>query len=209
MNKKALIALTLILAIMMFATGINSVFALEIYEHQYAGGVAEAVQVPCGPQINFVMYRLCGDFGRVSDRFHIAVATESDPETFEVVRGWEDNPERKAFSDNLPYGDNILVNRRQIQVVKIFKTTIAWWTIPLVVPETDDTQGFTVPPGFLILKGSGEKITAFTEIPGVVTVDTKANYEAEGKMWCAGWGSQSIAGTVVTDTDWLWTLPDP
>lgn len=209
-NKKALTALSLVLAVMFISTTINSVFALEVNEHQYAGGRA-LIQVPGGPMIRLVMYRLSGDFGRVCDRIHIAVALESNPEAFAVVMGWEDNPDRKAFSDLVGLGDNTLVKRWQIQVITICKTTIAWWTIPLEVPATDDTQAVTVPPGLIILKGSGDKLTSETVTP-IVTVTAKESYVAEGKLYCRGWGSVSTTGDwgrVVKDTDWHWTLPDP
>ena len=208
MNEKIMMSITLILTIIVFSTSISSVFAVtEIYEHQYAGGVANSIQVPDGPKINFVMYRMTGDFGRVSDRIHIAVATQSDPENFVVVKGWEDNPDRKAFSDLLGFGESVLVTPLQMQVITFRKTTIAFWTIPLEVPATDDTQAFTVPPGLLILTGSGEKIAYPYEIPGILLANFNANYAANGKLYCRGWRGIDITGEVNTDTDWYWTLP--
>jgi hypothetical protein len=203
MNKKILTSLATITVIMVFSTTINSVFAVtEIYEHQYGGGDA-FIDVPGKPKIEITMYRVSGHFGRVSDRLLISVESQSNPGKYIPVRGWEDNPERAVFSG----GDTVVVKSWQITVFSIGKTAIAIWTIPLEVPATVDTPAFTIHPGLLIVKGSGDKVVDQFVIPGFLTVDINESYDAtEGKLISPGWCSGTVTGYVVKDNDWYWTL---
>jgi hypothetical protein len=222
LNRKIITILTLFLAIMIFSTGINTVLAsTTIYEHQYAGGVA-FIDIPGQPRFDLAFSRFCGHFGRISDRLSVYMITESGMKT---VMGVDDNPTRKAFSDDVGGSKTVLVKRWQLQIFTFCRTTIAYWTIPLEVPATVGIPGapppynlptpaVTIPPGLVILKGSGEVITRLVEdIPigpngYTLTIDVKGNYAAQGTLFCPGWDFYgSIEGMVQTDSDYIWTTP--
>jgi len=104
----------------------------------------------------------------------------------------------------------------QLQVGRIGKIAIAWWTIPLEVPELTWTGGgttpaVTIPPGALVLKGYGEEITGY-EAPRKLPTNIKRSavytgYNANAFLACPKWhyfgpvgGDPTIGDILKTDT---------
>jgi hypothetical protein len=119
-----------------------------------------------------------------------------------------------------------LVKPWQIQIVRICKTCIVYWTVPLVAPATGDpnpTPEVTIPPGFLVLRAYGEAKSGVTptapfgESGWTYSVVTASYYNAAATLFCPGWRycgplAKAYVGTTmeprsVTDSTWTWTGP--
>ena len=113
----------------------------------------------------------------------------------------------------------------QLQICKIGKTVIAWWTAPLEVPSQSwsaspvPTPPITIPPGCLILRGQGtptSQDTPYPPGPGNYKSTWTESYDAYGFLMCPKWRRNAIVklGTpgdtqVFIDRTYTATLPDP
>ena len=229
MNKQVLVTLVALMAVVILASNVNMALAETIRtDYQYAGGRSR-IDVPGKPVIRLEAQRLwSSDFG-ISDRIQIDVFTGGKPQFKEVV-AWEDNPDRYAFSVGLGTDlEKHLVKPWQIGVYRIWKTSIVYWTMPLVVPATYNslgvlvTQEVTLPPGLLVLRGYGESMSdQFPPNPSgwypvgsegwLYRIDTTSFYNAEVTLFCPGWHywgpvAEGYNPTSVTDRTWSWKLP--
>jgi hypothetical protein len=224
-NKKVLATTIALMAVVIIASNINMALAATIRtDHQYAGGRTR-INVPGKPDIRLSAERTwSSDYG-LSDRIQIDMFTGGTPPFKEVVM-WEDNPSHYAFSLGLGTDmEKHLVKRSQIGVYRIGKTSIVYWTIPLVVPATDSTPEVTLPSGLLVLRGYGESMSSQIPPPSHPTgwlpvgtmgwfyrIDTASYYNAEATLFCPGWHyfgpvAEDYNPTVVAERIWSWKLP--
>jgi hypothetical protein len=231
-NRKIVVLAAALFAVAMLVVGTSSALAEIVKTDSEFGGGTSVVDVAGHTRVRFTVFgNMRGDYysGR-ADRIHLAVDTGTiNPSTglpvWKNVAGYEDNAVRSAFSVSLGLGttENV-VKTWQIGVMKIDKTIIVYWTIPLVCPATgapNPTPEVVVPPGLLVLAGSGDLIyvPATTPVPFGTTgwkVAFEFNYyNAEATFLCPGWHycgpvGEAFAGTsqgarAVTDRIWVWT----
>ena len=222
MNRKILVV-SMALIIVMLTVSVNAVLAETVRtDYQFAGGNA-VLDIPGQPRINFVA---CGiwasDFGRAD---FVQIQVDDNPEgepNFVAAVTYDDNPKRAAFSGGLgtPY-PSYCVKPWQLQIFRIGKTTFVIWTKPLVAPATDTTPEVVVPPGLLVLRGSGESMSMVMPAPGMpfdvaipigdwfARIETNCYYEADATLFCRGWHhygpvGEDYAATSVKERIWTW-----
>ena len=192
-------------------------------DYEFAGASC-IINVPDKPLIRLVAYgQMYGDYysgNNHADRIQLLTWTGS---AWRYVAGYEDNPTRSAFSDSLGLGtEEHVVAPGQIQVLRDEDNNInmVHWNIPLECPDTDTTDPATLPPGKLVLQGSGslQTMTPVNNAPIGTTGWTYSlsghYYSATAKLFCVDWGckwvtvgdgySGSSAPRVVTDRVWTW-----
>jgi hypothetical protein len=165
-----------------------------------------------------------------ADRIQIYVRTgglDTSP-TWKSVSAYEDNPTRSAFSAGLGVASEVqnVVKPWQIGVIRICKTVVVYWTIPLECLATggsSPTPAVTIPPGMLVLQGYGDIISPATVGPvsfgttGWTIAYTQHYYSATATLFCHDWNykwklidqdlppsAYSIPRAVV-DRVWTWT----
>jgi len=124
---------------------------------------------------------------------------------------------RSAFSASLglPTVEKV-VKYGQIGVLRIGKDEVVHWTIPLQAPVApQSTSVVTLPPGMLILKGTGDKLynsVTMTTPTGWNAVYSYNYYQATATLFCPGWhafgesvGLSSGSGQTIVVVDRLWT----
>lgn len=234
MNRKALVIAVALLAVVILAASVNTALAETVYtDHEYAGGNS-IIDVPGQTIIRLIISgRMEGDYySGKADRIQINVHTgqfnAAGLPVFKQVAAYEDNPTRNAFSVGLSTGQvQNLVKPWQIQIVRICKTCIVYWTVPLVAPATDGpnpTPAVTLPPGFLVLRGYGEAHSMYIPPTSIgttgwkVEINNPSYYNATATLFCPGWrycgpvaedyvGAITHNPRVVTDRTWTWTHP--
>jgi hypothetical protein len=120
---------------------------------------------------------------------------------FKFVAAYEDNPARFAFSQEVSKGGLTsinLVGKYQIQIVRICKTVLVCWTVPLIMPATQTsplgpaTPAVTLPPGCLVFQGYGD-LKSFPPsgqnfpISGWSATSETTGYDAKATLFCSGW----------------------
>jgi hypothetical protein len=217
MRKKLVLeSLTaLSIAIFVLAACANLAYAVPVTktEHLDAGG-GVLIDVPGHPKILVVaMHMDRSDFYEGNaDRINLFAPGKP-------LTAYEDNPERKAFSDQVgggPPGTRPLVKKWQIQTFRICKTVFIYWTIPLVMPATTLTPEVTLPPGCLVLQGYGDAKVGDSVTPFPSTGWTMAShvtgYDAKATLLCPSWhyygpASETATPSVQTDGTAIWTHP--
>lgn len=229
MNTKVLVMSVALFAVAMLTVSVGTALAEPVYtDHDDAGGNI-IIDVPGQTMIRLILSgRMKGDYySGIADRIQINVHTgQFNPTTglpvFRAVSAYEDNPTRNAFSVGLNTGQvQNLVKPWQIQIIRICKTCIVYWTIPLVAPATTTTPEVTLPPGFLVLKGHGEAMSTSTALTSIGTTgwkystDVPSLYNATATLFCPGWHycgpvAEDYVGTtmepkLITDRTWTFT----
>jgi hypothetical protein len=196
MNKKVLgIVLTLSLAFIVLATGSVPAFAspTTYINHFNAAVWSSVIEVPGQPKIGLVCFHF--DKGYVGRGDAIVINFWVGPPYFWMtVAGYSDSPSDVALEKMVsPSGAAIyLVKPWQIQVCRLGKIVMAYWTVPLVAPATALTPAVTIPPGSLVLKGYGDVFHMTlgplpTGVPGWSVTYEGQNYAAHETLFCPGW----------------------
>jgi hypothetical protein len=221
MRKKLVLEILSVLSIAVYCLTafVSLTYADPVTQTEHlSAGLSVVIDVPGHPKIAVVaMHMDKSDFyGGSADRINLFVATGLAPPKPPSVlaSAYEDNPERKAFSDQVgggAPGTRPLVNKWQIQIFKIGKTVFMYWTIPLNMPATTLTPEVVLPPGALVLQGSGEaQVNSGTvNFPsGWKMTSQTTSYDAKATFICPSWcfcGSPSTAAAVVqTDGTSVW-----
>ncbi len=223
MNRKIIVIFLVLMATAILASSISSAFAVTTYtDHEHAGATC-VIDVPGKTMIRLIAYgQMYGDYySGKADRIQILVYTGSG---WRYVVGYEDVPERSAFSAGLGLGtvENV-VEPGQIQVLRVGESTtvMVHWNIPLVCPATDTTPAVTLPPGKLVVVGFGEAKPVTVSNAPIGTTGWKYSivatyHSATATLFCEGWDYKwlpvgaAFAGTSleprsIDDRIWTWT----
>lgn len=227
MNRKVLVIVLALMATAMLTASVSTALAVTTnIDNMYAGGNT-VVDVPGHTRIRLYMWHMDGNYySGKADRIQIFVDTgtigSDGLPVFKAVSGYENNPTRHAFSVSLGTGfAEHLVKPWQIGIFRIGKTSIIYWTVPMVAPATDDpTPQVTIPPGVLVLEGHGELLKlSVSNVPignqgWKYSVDASP-YNAETTLFCPGWGfcgrvAEAFVGTSLEaksleSATWTWT----
>jgi hypothetical protein len=227
------VILTLFLAVLVLAAGVAPAFG-STTNHEYIStrGLI-VVNIPDYPEIQLI----CQHFDPNSDHgaanaLFLFLRTKTG--SFAPTAVLSTTQERVTFQQNLfagyPMGNNaILVDRCALQIYRIGKTVLAYWTVPIKgtitgnVPNTNipwstaiGVSSFEIPPGGMILNGYGTATTSTTSGPlaSGYTIVSHYNklYDAHATFICPSWHyfgpvSDSVTPTVCTNTELVITGP--
>jgi hypothetical protein len=229
------VILALFLAVAVLAAGVAPAFA-STTNHEYisARGLI-VINIPNHPVIELI----CQHFDPNSD--HGAANTlflfmRTKTGSFVPTAVLSTTQERVAFQESLfagyPMGDNaILVDKCDLQVCRIGKIVVAYWTVPIKgtitgnVPNTNipwstaiGASSFEIPPGGMILNGYGTATTSTTNAPlgNGYTIVSHFNmlYNAHATFICPSWHyfgpveeTTTPTPTVCTNTELVITGP--
>jgi hypothetical protein len=227
----AILALVLVVAVL--AAGVAPVFAAsESHEYISARG-SMVINIPNHPVIQLV----CQHFGPSSD--HGAANTlflfmKAANGLFVPTAVLSTTQERVTFQQQLfagyPMGNNaILVDNCNLQIYRIGKTVLAYWTVPIKgtitgnVPHTSipwstalGASSFEIPPGGMILNGYGSPTTSTATLPlasgyTIVSHDNMA-YTAHATFVSPAWhyfgpAADTPTPTISTNTELVITGP--
>lgn len=203
MNRKILLTVMALALAIMF-TGVAPTFAQVTYRlpHGSADGVTVIDIAGHQPpmQIIVVHYDGCGDELEVS--IWVTISTPGGTiSTWAPVAIVSDSPSVVAFWTNVwagPHGmfpgieGNIrLVKSWQLQVCRIGKNVLAYWTVPIAM----------LPPGCLLFKGYGcaQTENLVWNLPNKVTLEVdKVFFAAHATFVCPSW---KYCGPVGLSTD--------
>jgi hypothetical protein len=219
------LVLALLLTVLISTAYIAPAFAVEPIEPwtEHANVVGETViNIPGGAdqvKIIFAHYD-CGDHGVRDDLQIYYVKILPTGVVAPMIIGWySDTCLGVDFIEVMMEGMPCKVEKLkpwQLQMLRICKIAIAWWTVPLEIPELTWTGGgktppVTIPPGALVLKGCGEEITG-VELPRKLPTNIKKSavftgYNAKAFLTCPEWrycgpvgGHPTLVDIVKTDT---------
>jgi hypothetical protein len=211
MNRKVLgIVLALSLAFIVLATGVAPAFALETYRlpHSYVGGTTFIDIAGHEPPMQIIVAHYAG--GGDELWIQIEVSIPGHGVTWAPVAIVSDSPSVVAFWTDVwdvwtgLLGNIGLVKSCELQVCRIGKTVLAYWTVPIVSPEV------ILPPGCLLLKGYG---CAYPEnlvwhLPPDVTLGVdKVSFAAHATFVCPSWkycGPVGDGGTTISTVNDVW-----
>ena len=226
MNKKGRIfgpVLAGFLAVVVLATCITPVFAVTYTEHASVVGKTGVFNLPGGfyqtsptadpipiPVEITVAHYDEGDHG-VRDNimvYFVRPPSTQYPSGYRVHVAWySDTAESSELNAAIMYNPAqskpfpTLIDTLkpwQLQICKIGKTVIAWWTVPLVVPSQIwsgnpvPTPPITIPSGCLILRGYGDSQSSSVPGTGRYTSVWTESYDACGFLMCPSWRRQAF-----------------
>jgi hypothetical protein len=222
--------LALLLAVAVLAAGVAPAFALtKYYEYESASATAVINLPNHQPEMELV----CQHFESSSDhgpgnqmflflwsgtRFVPVAVLCTSPARFPLI---------PVFWAGYPVASNArLVDSWDLQICRIDKIVMVWWTIPIKgtitgnVPNTNTpwstilgVSSFELPPGGLILKGYGDATTTTTilPLPSLWTISSvSTTYDAKGAFLCPSWhyfGSVFDTPTISTNVELTNTHP--
>jgi hypothetical protein len=219
-NRKILLTVLVIMAAAMLATSVNMALATTInYDYMSAGGSC-VIDVPGHTNILILTWHGVGSYYHGSADRIMPIVYSDIAGAFAGPCGYENNPTRHAFSASLGTGfAEFLVKPCQIGIFRIGKTTVAYWTVPLVCPATPITPEVTIPPAVLIFEGHGDLIHA--SVPGTPIGNwqysiEEAYYNAKATLFCPGWhyfgpvgeafaGIPGLQAVSLKSQTWTWT----
>jgi hypothetical protein len=199
--------LALLLAVGISAASVAPAFALTTNHEYISARGTIVVNIPNHPEIELVCQRFdaTSDHGAANTLF-LFMPTKNG---FAPVAVLSTTQERVTFQQKLfagyPMGDNaILVDKCDLQICKIGKTIVAYWTVPIKGTITGNVPGtaipwsaaigassFEVPPGGMILTGYGASTTSQTTAPlasGYTIVShSNVQYSAHATFICPSW----------------------
>jgi hypothetical protein len=219
------------LAVTISSACVAPALALTTY-HEYLNAVGTAViDLPNSQpkmQLTCWHYEPNSDHGSGS---HIVLSLWT-AKGFVPVAILTNSPSRAQFVTTLwegyPASSNVmLVDHCDIQVCRIGRIVLVYWTVPFEgtitgnVPKTTvpwstaiGVSSFNLPPGGLILKGSGPSTTSTSvtgPLPSLYTVTTSTTtYEAQGTFLCPSWhylGPVAPTPTIATNAEFTMTHP--
>jgi hypothetical protein len=199
-NRKILIIAMIVMAAVMLAASINMAFATTTYYDYMSAGGSVVVDVPGQtPVLVYLWHGVGSYYSGTADRIMLVVLSTG------LVAGYENNPARHAFSASIGTGyPEFLVKPWQIGIFRIGKTSVAYWTVPLVVPASDGHPAVTIPPGVLVLQGQGDLL--YESVPttpiGTLGWSYAVDYyywDATVTLFCPGW---HFFGSVGAATTW-------
>jgi hypothetical protein len=210
-----------VIAAAMLTVSVNMAFATTTYYDFMTAGGQCVIDVPGQPPIYFLAWHMTGNYYSGSaDRLMVYVGP-----SFVPVAGWENKPARYAFSISLGMTGftTYLVKPWEIGSFRIDKTSVTYWTIPLVIPATTSTPAVTIPPGLLVFNGHDG--LQYGTLGG--SIGTKGwsfslvnyYYDATVTLFCPGWHFLGTVGAASTwgpyglgpesfeSQTWTWTGP--
>jgi len=201
------VILALLLALTVSAASFAPACASTTY-HEYLSAYAIAViNLPNHPEMELICqhFESSSDHGPGNQIFVLLWTAKG----FAPAAVLTTSPARASFAPTLwagfPAASNvILVNQVDLQICRIGKTALVWWTVPIRGTITGDVPGTTVPwstafgvtsfelpPGSLILNGCGSVTTTTTvagpEPSGWTLTTVATQYNAEGTFLCPSW----------------------
>jgi hypothetical protein len=225
--------LALFLAVSVLASGIAPAFS-STTNHEYIStrGLI-VINIPDHPEIELICQHFDpnSDHGAANTLF-LFMLTKSG--TFAPTAVLSTTQERVTFQQQLfagyPMGNNaILVDKCDLQICRIGKTVLAYWTVPIKgtitgnVPHTNipwstaiGASSFEIPPGGMILNGYGSATTSTTTAPlaSGYTIVSNFNklYDAHATFICPSWhyfgpASDTLTPSVCTNTELIITGP--
>jgi hypothetical protein len=227
----AILALFLVVAIL--AAGVAPVFASSTYHEYISAKGTIVVNIPNHPEIELVCQHFDpnSDHGAANTVFLFMITAKG---SFAPVAVLSTTQERVTFQEQLfagyPMGNNaILVDNHNLQIYRIGKTVLAYWTVPIKGTITGNVPGtsipwstalgassFEVPPGGMILSGYGSATTSTTTSPlasgyTIVSHDNML-YTAHATFVCPAWhyfgpAADTPSPTVSTNTELTITGP--
>ena len=223
MNRKILLLVIALIATMI-GSSVNMAYASTVYTEYIRVGGACVINIPDKPLIRLVAYgQMYSDFysgNNHVDDIRISIWTGT---AWKRVAGYVDNPTRSEFSDGLGTGTvEYAVEPGKIQVLRDEENNInmVHWNIPLECPATTATPAVTIPPGKLVLQGSGElKTISYSNVPigttGWQYSFTGSYYYATAKFFCVDWKCKWVpvgagytgpyAPLAYVNWEWTWT----
>jgi hypothetical protein len=223
--------LAVFLAVIVSAACVAPAFALTTY-HEYLGAAGTAViDLPNHqPKMQLVFYNYEPNSAHGPGN-HIVLYL-STTMGFAPVAILTTSPSRASFVQDLWVGfpvasNTVVVDWWDLQVCRLGKLIIAWWTVPIKGTITGNVPGtsipwsaalgvssFELPPGNLILNGYGGATTSTTVVgplpSGYTSTTTATTYNAHGTFWCPSWhyfGPVADTPTVSTHTEFTLTHP--
>jgi hypothetical protein len=226
MNRKVLVIIVAFFAVVISASSIAPILASETYTEIFAGGQSNALEVPGQPKFGVMVatYDRSSDHG-ARDRIWISIFTP-DETGYMPVAVLSDG-RNEVFPEVFKGTGLDLIFRTvkpwTIQVSRISKLVIAYWTKPIecVVPLPlrgfyGGIESWTLPPGMLILKGYGEVISGssgpLTPPSGYKISNEFNDYAAKGTFFCPTWrfcGPVSEKATIYAHTVTTLEAPPP
>jgi hypothetical protein len=227
--------LALLLAVGISAASIAPALA-STTNHEYIStrGLI-VVNIPNHPEIELVCqhFDATSDHGAANALFLFMLSTKGQ---FVPTAVLSTSQQRVTFQQQLfagyPMGNNaILVDKSDLQICRIGKTVVAYWTVPLKGTITGNVPGtsipwstamgassFEVPPGGMILNGYGSPTTSSTTAPlaSGYTIVSNFNmlYNAHATFICPSWHffgqvaeTTTPTPTVCTNTELVITGP--
>jgi hypothetical protein len=227
------VTLSLFLAVAILAAGVTPAFALTTNHEYISTRGLMVINIPDHPQIELVCQHFdsSSDHGAANTLF-LFMLTKSG--TYAPTAVLSTTQERVTFQQKLfagyPMGDNaILVDKCNLQICRIGKTVLAYWTVPIKgtitgnVPHTNipwstaiGASSFEIPPGGMILNGFGSATTSTTNAPLASGYTIMSNYNmlynAHATFICPSWhyfgpASDTLTPTVCTNTELIITGP--
>jgi hypothetical protein len=225
--------LALLLAIAISAASIAPSLALTT-NHEYisARGLI-VINIPGHPEMELVCQHFDSnsDHGAANTLFLFMLSPKG---AFVPTAVLSTTQERVTFQQKLfagyPMGNNaILVDKCDLQIYRIGKTVLAYWTVPIEGAITGNVPGtsipwatalgassFEVPPGGMVLNGYGTATTSTATAPlySGYTIMSNYNmlYSAHATFICPSWhyigpAADTPAPTVSTNTELVITGP--
>jgi hypothetical protein len=195
---------------------------MTYYDHMNVG-VKTVIDIACHqPRFLIIVGHFDGGDHGVGDWLdiemwtHVVIPPIVDEWMWTSVAIVTDSPSIADFQKNvlwagLPTANNVrLVKSCELQVCKMGKTVLAYWTVPIVSPAV------TLPPGCLLFKGYGcahpEQLVFPLPTGVTLTIDMAKVFAAHATFVCPAWkycGPVGDEGTCIEiDCDWWVTLED-
>lgn len=233
----AIFALLLVVAIS--AAGVAPVLASSTFHEYISTRGLIYINIPNYPQMEIYCqhFDATSDHGAANSLFVFMITKTG---TYAPLAVLSTTPERVTFQQQLfagyPMGNNaILVNNFNLQIYRIGKTVLAYWTVPIKgtitgnVPGVLDGSGkpipwsaafgassFEIPPAGMILSGYGSAstVTAISPLASGYTITSHYNmqYNAHATFVCPEWRYFGLAAdtptpTISTNTELIITGP--
>jgi hypothetical protein len=225
-NRKILFVTTSLIVVLFASSYFSPASALLTYtEHMNAVGEGIKVVIPgitpeSGVQLSFAHYD--GGTHGVRDNIALYVYAPNYPNgpRMAMAAWFSDTDQGVAYIGELMSGTNVKIGQLkpwQIQVCRIGKIAMAYWTTPLEAPAVPayGMPAITVPPGCIVLKGYGD-VTSGTIGPnnyawsGFTFSVAWSGHSAEGYFACPQWDYYgSITGTATLRIDATQTATHP
>ncbi len=228
------VILALLLAVAISAASVAPAFAVTTYHEYISTRGFIVVNIPNHPEMELLCqhFDATSDHGAANTLFLFMLAPKTG--AFVPTAVLSTTQERVTFQQQLfagyPMGNNaILVDNCNLQICRIGKTVLAYWTVPIEGTITGNVPGtnvpwstaigatsFEVPPGCMILNGYGSATTSTVPSPlaSGYTITSQFNmlYNAHATFTCPSWhyfgpAADTPTPTLCTNTELIITHP--